>query len=134
MAAGLAHLAAVHEALEDATRGLPEAAREAAAAGVLAAAGAVVMRAHMHAGAAEELLALRCLQPLVSRDGTAGGLCGLTWLIRSLSTASTCPPDILALMTPSAVPSAVQSSADAVAVRALVSGLLQVGAGASPVW
>lgn len=77
----MAHLAAVHEALEDATRGLPEAAREAAAAGVLAAAGAAVMRAHMQAGAAEELLALRCLQLLVSGAGSAGGLCDSTCLL-----------------------------------------------------
>lgn len=66
--AGLAQLAVVHEALEDVTRGLPEAAREAAAVGVLAAAGAAIMRAHMRAGAADELLALRCLQPLSPAD------------------------------------------------------------------
>lgn len=89
--AGLAQLAAVHEALEDVTRGLPEAAREAAAVGVLAAAGAAVMRAHMRAGAADELLALRCLQPLVSGEcnrlialGAFGGHCSAQWCLPSL--------------------------------------------------
>lgn len=66
VAAGLARLAAVHEALEDATRGMPDAAREAVAVGVLAAAGAAVLRGHMRPGVAEALLALRCLDPLVS--------------------------------------------------------------------
>lgn len=91
--AGLAQLAVVHEALEDVTRGLPEAAREAAAVGVLAAAGAAIMRAHMRAGAADELLALRCLQPLVSGEqcnkvGCIG--CPEGWLLSRMGAC--CPP------------------------------------------
>ncbi|PRW45633.1 hypothetical protein C2E21_5777 [Chlorella sorokiniana] len=68
VAAALNHLAAVHQVLEDATRSLPEAARESVAVGVLAAAGAAIMQAHLHAGTAEELLTLRCLQPLSAAD------------------------------------------------------------------
>ena len=80
VAAGLDRLAAVHEALEDAARGLPEAAREAAAVGVLAAAGGAIMGGFMRPGAAEELLDLRCLQPLVSRGRHGLRLARLGWL------------------------------------------------------
>lgn len=83
MAAGLDRLAAVHEALEDAARGLPEAAHEAAAVGVLAAAGGVIMGGFMRPGAADELLDLRCLQPLVSRGRHGLRLGQPGWLVGS---------------------------------------------------
>ena len=75
-------MAAVHEALEDATRGMPDAAREAAAVGVLAAAGVAALRRHMRLGAAEALLALRCLDALVGWEGGGGGqvnFCRVGW-------------------------------------------------------
>lgn len=67
--AALQHLTAVHEAVEEAMRGSPEADRQAVCRGVLAAAAAAVLAPHLPAGDTQALLALHCLEPLVSRAG-----------------------------------------------------------------
>jgi hypothetical protein len=66
VAATLACLARVHEALEDAMRGAAEEERQRVCHGILVAAGAAILGSHMRPGRAQEHLQLRCLHPLVS--------------------------------------------------------------------
>lgn len=63
--AALAHLADVHDALEDACGGTPEEQRQLACRSILQAAGVAVLGPHMQGGAEQALHSLGCLEPLV---------------------------------------------------------------------
>lgn len=67
--AALAVLADVHEALEDAARGVPEGQRQALCRGVLTAAGAAAVARGLRAGAAQAVSVLPCMKALVSKAG-----------------------------------------------------------------
>lgn len=69
--AALAHLAAAHEAVEEAMRGTPEPERQAVCGGVLAAAAAAVLAPHLPSGEAQDLLGLRCLEALQGSGAAA---------------------------------------------------------------
>lgn len=80
--AALAVLADVHEAVEDAAGGLPEAQRVALCRGMLTAVGAAALARCLRADAGQAVHALPCLNALVSRHGLwrsrqkAGLACG----------------------------------------------------------
>lgn len=71
--AALGRLAAVHDALENAMRGMVEGERQHVCRGVLAAAGAAVLGAHMRHGEAQRHLSLACLKSLVSGAAVGAG-------------------------------------------------------------